>query len=410
MRSWFSRIVRLIAGITFAVQAITIGTLLVIDNYRKRGRRHKEFPTRTSPEISAADSTLRVYTYGQDVYDDMLAAIEGAHDRVYFETYIWKSDAVGERFKEAFVAAAGRGVEVCLAYDVFANLVVDPLFFRFPRTVKVLRHTPMTGITGGLWHPRVPGLNHRKMLIVDGEVAFVGGYNLGAMYATRWRDTHARLHGSIVAELENAFVDYWNIARSASLPELESPTGRSWTSPVRVTRNVPSALVFPIRYMYLEAIDRAHSYIYLTHAYFIPDNDLTKALLDAVRRGVDVRLIVPARSNHIIADWLSRGLYSVLLRGGVRIFLYQGTMIHAKTATIDGQWSTIGTANLDRLSLSWNYEINVDAASTDLAADMEKTFAMDLSNSVELTLDDWERRGMLSKVSERILVPLRPFL
>jgi cardiolipin synthase len=179
---------------------------------------------------------------------------------------------------------------------------------------------------------------------------------------------------------------------------------------MQLTRNVPSALVFPIRYMYLEAIDRASDHIYLTHAYFIPDNDLTKALLDAVKRGVDVRIILPAESNHIIADWLSYGLYSVLLQGGVRIFRYQGAMIHAKTATIDGHWATIGTANLDRLSLSWNYEINLDVIDRDVAAEMERTFRMDLSNSVELTLDEWNRRPHLSKISERILIPLRPFL
>lgn len=218
------------------------------------------------------------------------------------------------------------------------------------------------------------------------------------------------MQGEIIPELTNAFADYWNTTRPRRLPELRSPTDRPWSAPVRVTRNVPTALVFPIRYMYLEAIDRANSHVYLTHAYFIPDVDFSKALVDAVRRGVDVRIIVPHHSNHIVADWLSHGLYSMLLEGGVRIFLYQGTMIHAKTATIDGTWATIGTANLDRLSLSWNYEITVDAVSPELAADMEATFAMDLSNSVELTHDEWEKRNVLSKISERILIPLRPLL
>lgn len=409
MRDWLVRLLTWVAAITLALESITIAGLLAVDTYRKRRRRHRAFPTRVSPEIVADDTLVKVYTYGQDVYDDMLASITGAQRRIYFETYIWKSDEIGHQFKKALIDAANRGVEVYLVYDVFGNLVVNPWFFRFPPHIKVLRHTPITGISG-FWHPRVPGLNHRKLLIVDSEVAFVGGYNVGTLYATQWRDTHARIRGEGVAELENAFVDYWNLARNEALPELRSPTDRSWTSPVRITRNVPSSLVFPIRYMYLEAIDKASRYIYLTHAYFIPDDDLTKALLDAVRRGVDVRIIVPAASNHIIADWLSRGLYSVLLRGGVRIFLYKGTMIHAKTATIDGQWSTIGTANLDRLSLSWNYEINVDAASPELAADMEKTFSMDLANSEELTLEGWNQRSVLSKVSERILVPLRPLL
>ncbi len=409
MRSRLWQILRWVAGAGFLVQMITVVALTIVDTRRKKGRREKRFPTRTSPVIPAADSSVKVYTYGQDVYEDMLTAIDQATERIFFETYIWKADEIGQRFKDAFIAAADRGVEVFLVYDIFGNLVVNQKFYRFPRSIHVLPHSPFSGIVG-LWHPRVPGLNHRKLLIIDSEVAFIGGYNIGSLYATRWRDTHAQLHGEIVPELENAFVDYWNIARPRKLPELESPSERPWAAPVRVTRNVPSSLVFPIRYMYLEAIDRADRYIHLTHAYFIPDNDLTKGLLDAVRRGVDVRIIVPAESNHILADWLSRGLYSTLLRGGVRIFLYQGTMIHAKTATIDGTWATIGTANLDRLSLSWNYEINFDAVSPELAADMEVTFDMDLSNSVELTLDEWEKRSALSKVSEKILIPLRPLL
>ena len=138
--------------------------------------------------------------------------------------------------------------------------------------------------------------------------------------------------------------------------------------------------------MYLEAIDRASHHIYLTHAYFIPDVDMLSALIRAARRGVDVRIIVPARSNHIIADWLSRGYYGQLLRGGVRLFLYQEAMVHAKTATIDGQWSTIGTANVDRLSLFGNYEINIEVFNVDVARQMQEIFAIDSSNTVELSL------------------------
>lgn len=409
MWGWTVKIIRWMFMSLATAQAATIAALLIIDNHRKRGRRDHGFPTLKTPEVTADDSTVQVYTYGKDLYADMLATIDAAHDRIYFETYIWKNDRVGRRFKQALEAAAARGVEVYLVYDVFGNLVVRPSFFNFHHAVHVLRHTPVSGISG-LWHPRAPGLNHRKLLVIDGEVAFIGGYNIGSLYATRWRDTHARVTGEIVVELENAFVDYWNQAKPSGLPELKSPVERSWTSPVRISRNVPSAMVFPIRYMYLEAIDKAADRLWLTHAYFIPDNDLTKALLDAVKRGVDVRIIVPAQSNHIVADWLSRGIYSVLLTGGVRIFLYQNAMVHAKTATIDGQWSTIGTANLDRLSLSGNYEINIEVANPELAAEMERIFEMDLSNSVELTAADWTRRPAISKLSETLLVPLRPLL
>ena len=144
-------------------------------------------------------------------------------------------------------------------------------------------------------------------------------------------------------------------------------------------------MVYPIRGMYLEAIDRASHHIYLTHAYLIPDTDMLSALIRAARRGVDVRIIIPAESNHIVADWLSRGFYGQLLRGGVRLLLYQGAMVHAKTATIDGQWSTIGTANIDRLSLLGNYEINMEVFNADVARQMEEIFAIDSTNTVELT-------------------------
>ena len=162
--------------------------------------------------------------------------------------------------------------------------------------------------------------------------------------------------------------------------------------------------------MYLEAIDRASDHIYLTHAYLIPDADLLNALIRAAKRGVDVRIIVPARSNHIVADWLSRGYYGQLLRGGVRLFLYQEAMVHAKTATIDGQWSTIGTANLDRLSMLGNYEINIEVFSPDVARQLQEIFAIDSSNSVELSEQEWRSRHTMAKIYETVLTPLRPLL
>jgi cardiolipin synthase len=162
--------------------------------------------------------------------------------------------------------------------------------------------------------------------------------------------------------------------------------------------------------MYLEAINRASEHIYMTHAYFIPDSDFVDALIAAARRGVDVRILVPETSNHVVADWLSRGFYSELLEAGVRIFRFQGAMVHAKTATIDGRWSTVGTANIDRLSMTGNYEINVEFIDPEMAGQMERVFATDLSNARELTRTDWDARGVHRKFTELVLAPLRPFL
>ena len=392
-----------------ASQAATIAALSVVDSRRKKGRQRAGFPSLPPQELALNSGTVTIYTKGRSLYDDMLAAIEAATGHIYFETYIWKDDRVGQKFKEALIRAAERGVDVYIAYDVFGNLVVKQSFFRFPDSVHVLRHLPWSGIRGPIVR-RSPGLNHRKLLIVDDAVGFVGGYNIGSLYANRWRDTHARITGEAVADLANAFVDYWNQISPKGSPSLESPTDRAWESPIRVTRNVPSVGVYPIRYSYLEAIDRASERIWLTHAYLIPDDDLTLALLEAADRGVDVRIIVPAESNHIVADWLSRGFYALLLSRGIRLFLYQNAMVHAKTATIDGMWSTIGTANLDRLSLMGNYEINIEITDADVAAEMESIFAMDAGNCIELTLTEWQNRPLAAKISEKVITPLRPLL
>ena len=187
-------------------------------------------------------------------------------------------------------------------------------------------------------------------------------------------------------------------------------TASTWEPRIRVHRNVPRLWMFPIRNMYLEAINRAQRNIWMTHAYFIPDENFVDGLVGAARNGVDVRLLLPAKSNHIVADWISRGYFRRMLDAGVKIHRFRDAMMHAKTATIDGNWSTIGTANVDRLSMSGNYEINVEIIDPALAEEMERIFQTDLTNSLPLTLDEWEARDVYSRFTELILKPLRPLL
>ena len=168
--------------------------------------------------------------------------------------------------------------------------------------------------------------------------------------------------------------------------------------------------MFPIRSMYIEAINRASRNVWMTSAYFLPDADFVDAMRHAARRGVDVRLLVPHKSNHIVADWISRGYFSQLLNAGVRLLRYRDAMVHAKTATIDGTWTTVGTANIDRLSLTGNYEINVEIIDPQLAASLEEVFRVDESNCLELTQSEWEARDVYRRFTEFMLNPLRPLL
>jgi cardiolipin synthase len=385
--------------------------LSLVDSYRRRGKKHKPFPVTAPADVNIGDGTITTYTFGQDLYEDMLEAIAGAEHQILFETYIWKGDAVGQRFKRALSAAAGRGVEVYVIYDGFANLVVSPLFKRFGPRLEVLEY-PVYTAGWRFFDLRRYGRDHRKILVVDDAVGFVGGYNIGSAYATEWRDTHIRVTGPGVWDLKRAFADFFNLNRRVrrGVRPLLLDTVADWEPRIRVHRNVPRAWMFPIRGMYLEAINRASHHIWMTHAYFIPDPDFVEAIEQAARRGVDVRVLLPAVSNHVVADWLSRGYYGEMLAAGVRIFRFQGAMVHAKTSTIDGRWSTVGTANIDRLSMTGNYEINVEIIDDGFAGEMERIYRTDLSNSEELTPERWEARGIHRKFTELVLAPLRPLL
>ncbi|MGA9747276.1 MAG: phospholipase D-like domain-containing protein [Nocardioides sp.] len=393
------------------LQVLVVLGLTLVDSYRRRGKKPKPFPTTEPRPVRIGEGTVTTYTFGQDLYDEMLAAIAGAERRILFETYIWKGDEVGERFKRALSEAAGRGVEVYAIYDSFANAVVDPRFKQFGPRLRVLAY-PVYNAGWRVLDLRRYGRDHRKIMVVDDEVGFVGGYNIGTPYATEWRDTHVKITGPGVWDLGRAFADFWNLHRRPrpGARPLLLEAAADWEPRIRVHRNVPRMWMFPIRGMYLEAINRASTRVWMTHAYFIPDDDFVAALIAAARRGVDVRLLVPRTSNHVVADWLSRGFYGELLAAGVRIFRFTGAMVHAKTATVDGRWSTVGTANIDRLSMTGNYEVNVEFIDPDLAAEMERIYACDLTNAVELTAAEWASRGLHKRFTELVLRPFRPLL
>ena len=410
------RLARILRRTLLTVVLTPIGLAIVltlVDAYRSRGKRPKPFPVTPPRSTAVGDGTITTYTFGQDLYADMIRAIEGAKKQVLFETYIWKGDEVGQRFKVALMDAAARGVEVYCVADSFANLVVPPRFKRLPAGIKLLRY-PVYPAGWRFFDFRRYGRDHRKILVIDDTAAFIGGYNVGTTYATEWRDTHLRITGPGVVDLKRAFADFWNLNRrkrlGASQPPLLIEAPSSWDATIRFHRNVPRLMMFPIRAMYLEAINRASTNIWLTTAYFLPDEDFVDALKVASQRGVDVRILLPLKSNHIVTDWISRGYFTQLLEAGVRIFRFRDAMIHAKTATVDGHWTTVGTANIDRLSLSGNYEINVEVIDHALAESMEAIFATDCTNSLELTMAEWQARDVHRKFTEFVLTPLRPFL
>jgi cardiolipin synthase len=402
----FLRVVgKVILGILTA-QVLTAIVLLAIAALGKRRKHEISFPHDPFEEVQVGENFLHLYAYGRELYDAMLEAIDAAQESIYIESFIWKDDAVGQEFRMLLARKAAEGVAVYVIFDRFGNLVVPRAFkSSFAPPVHVLEYSALRRP----WHlldPRRYALDHRKLLIVDGKTSFIGGYNIGSVYATQWRDTHLGLRGPAAAELAMSFVAFWNRFCPAN-ERITHRYHRSVDSRIAVGQNEAMRLSFPIRDLYIAAIDEAEQSISLTTAYFVPDRMLLEALKAAARRGVDVRVLVPWVSNHVVADWVSHSYFTECLQGGVRIFGYRYTMLHAKTCTVDGAWSTVGTCNLDRLSLVGNYEINVAVYSAGFAGQMSALFAEDTAERFELTMKQWESRPWYNKVGERILAPLR---
>lgn len=400
------------AGVTVAGQLTLGAAIMAVDALRKQRDKAEDKVPEHPPRSAEVDGNeLKTYTFGRHLYDDMIEAIDQAEDFVYLASYMWKGDEVGQALKDAVVRAAERGVLVCVVFDGFANLVVPREFKNFPDGIHVLRF-PVMRTAIPIIDIRSTGRDHRKILVVDGRIGFVGGYNIGSLYAESWRDTHVRVTGTAVWELQNAFVDFWNRHRGsrARRPELPDSGTPVWGPTIQAARNEPSRVIYPVRALYLEAMDRASRRIWITQGYFLPDREIKEALLAAAQRGVDVRVIMPERSNHILADVVAHSFFAELLEGGIRIFLYRDVMVHAKTMTVDGRWATIGTANIDRLSLQGNYEINLDISHADQAAVMEEVFRTDLESCTEVDLERWVQRPWYRKGVERFLRPLQILL
>ena len=344
-----------------------------------------------SPRKTPGD-TIRVYTEGDVLYEDMLAAIRTARHSVKFESYIFADDEVGKRFIAALVERAQAGVQVLIYIDAVGSLFSGP--HAVERALKA----------GGVkvrwfqrWNWRHPSRynrrNHRKLLVVDGKVGFFGGFNvhrensLETFGETRWRDTHVRVTGATAQTLQVLFDAFW---RNQRLPhsDLPVPDGMLVTNNARRGRNY-------LHQLYGNKFAEARQYIHLTTPYFVPDRHTRRALMRAARRGVEVKLLVPHRIDEKLArvvQWAAHALYSNLLASGVQIHEYLPRMLHAKTLVVDGDWCTVGTANVDYRSFFVNYELTLVSTAAALVERLESDFQADLAQSLRIQPRGWADR------------------
>jgi len=355
---------------------------------------------------------------GPATYAAMFKAIGQAQDHIQMETYIMEDDGVGRQFSDLLLAQQRRGVQVNLIYDSVGGLNTPKLFFERLKQagVAVLEFNPVNPLAArGPW--LINNRDHRKLLIVDGHTAFVGGINISSVYSSGsilrrapkptqnsnlWRDTDLQIEGPVVAEFQKLFLETWAKQHGPPLaPKTFFPTLRRAGNDI--IRTIGSSPDDPYSLIYLtlmSAIGNAEKQIYLTNAYFVPNPQLRKALTDAARRGVDVRLILPSRSDSSLVFHAGRAHYADLLAGGVRIYELTGALLHAKTAVIDGVWSSVGSTNLDWRSFMDNDEINAVILGRDFAAQMATMFAADLADSQAIDPATWKDRPLQFKLKE----------
>lgn len=356
---------------------------------------------------------------GPKTYEAMLQAIAAARETIHIETYIFADDEVGQRFADALIERSRAGVTVRLIYDSIGSWISDEEFFELltDAGVQVQEFNRINPLAGG--NPLdANNRTHRKLLIVDDAVAFTGGINVSNTYSSAsndrlrkrkdpltsgWRDTHLAVRGPAVAAFQAAFADNWegDDLSPAKDQFAECGAAKSCDDVVAVLHSEGGdGRESPIYRAYLEAMQRAESRIWITQAYFAPDETFTTLLGDAAARGVDVRLIVPGISDSAAILHASRSRYGKLLKRGMRIYETTGTFLHAKTAVIDGVWSTVGSSNLDYRSFLHNDEVNAIVLGAHFGAQMEEQFEIDLSETREVTLEQWQQRPVLDRVKE----------
>ena len=355
---------------------------------------------------------------GAATYPAMFAAIRKATDHINMESYIIDDDEVGRQFADLLLEKQSAGVQVNIVYDSIGGINTPKAFFdRLTAAgIAVLEFNPVNPFAGKTaW--LINNRDHRKLLIVDGRTAFIGGINISSVNsagsasrhtvptggdAVAWRDTHAQIDGPVVGELQQLFMQTWQKQRGPPLvPRAYFPVLAAQGS--EIVRAIGSTPDDPYSLMYLtliSAIGNAERQVYLTNAYFVPDPQLRKALTDAAARGVDVRLLLPGHSDSELVFHAGRGHYSDLLDGGVKIYERGGRLLHSKTAVIDGVWSTIGSSNLDWRSFLDNDEINAVIVGRDFGQQMVSAFAADLKASAVVDPESWKRRSLMLRVKE----------
>ncbi|SIS80873.1 cardiolipin synthase [Salimicrobium salexigens] len=369
--------------------------------------------------LLSQDNKLDLYTDGEEKFQALMQDIEKAQDHVHLLYYILRHDNLGRRLGTVLRKKAEEGVSVKLLYDDMGSRLLSRSYIKEMKRAGVEMES--------FFPPLIPKLNmkinyrnHRKLAIIDGTVGYIGGFNIGDEYLGKdkkfgyWRDTHLRVRGSAVHNLQTRFILDWNQASKRDIlyderfyPLFESEPG---DSAVQIVSSGPDSEWEQIKHGYIKTILSAKEYVYIQTPYFIPDDSLLDALRVASLSGVDVRVMIPNKPDHPFVYWATYSNVGDLLWAGAKVYIYQNGFLHAKTIVADGVVSSVGTANIDVRSFRLNFEVNAFVYDTKLAGALTDRFMEDSELTTELTHSLYEQRSVWIRFKEAIARLLSPVL
>jgi cardiolipin synthase len=392
--------------------ASSTGTTLRFRLPWRRGRAAEQF---------VAGNRVRLLQDGGSAFPAMLEAINGAREQILLEMYWFDSGRIGRRFAAALHEALARGVEVGIIYDSIGSIGADPeMFDALERAgAGVMEFNPVAPWKRRFRLSRLTRRDHRKILVVDGAIGFTGGINIGDQWLPEeqegggWRDDMVLVEGPAVRGFVDCFRSTWRAVGGSPLERSPAPFGAPIALPEAELQEGVRVLGHSrgeISHSYLSRIQHARRRVWIANSYFVPDRKVVRALCRAADRGVDVRILLPDRSDVPMTDWAGRHVWPRLLRHGVSLYAWTGGILHSKTAVIDGRWATIGTFNLDYLSLRMNLEVTAAFLDEGFGATMEAAFERDFERSYLVDPHAFRYRALGERLLEMIAYRLRKFL
>ncbi len=370
-----------------------------------------------SRALLSVHNRVKVLQNGKATFASLYEALKGAARSIHLEYYIFENDRIGRQVEKILAKKAREGVEVRLIYDGVGTLWTEGSIFRRLRRAGVQVECFMPVVFPWLTS-RVNYRNHRKIAVIDGKVAYTGGINIAERYLVgtrlgRWRDIHLRIEGEAVRMLQSVFITDWHFVRPGERLSADAyllDTDIEEICPVQIAVSGPDSDWAAIMQAFFSAIMKAREKIFISTPYFTPNAALLTALKVAALSGIDVRLLIPGRSDSKMAYWATRSYVQELLEAGIKVYMYRGGFNHSKLIIIDGEFSSVGSANMDTRSLEDNFELSALIYDRGVAAGLEAGFEADLRSSRRVTLTEWEKRSDWNGALESLARLLSPLL